>query len=174
LSEGEQSSGFWRTLPGILSAVAAFVTALTGLIVGLNAVGILGDNQDSARQDSAAGVGRPRPHPLTADAVAGPWSGKVRQGRSNVYELQLYIRKGCTVKETCGSVSVSHVPCFGDLSLKEISGDRYEFSVDHFSAASAATCTPGAGEYLTPRGDDSLVYTTGYDRSVRGILHPPR
>jgi hypothetical protein len=172
----ERDESFWRTLPGILSAVATVVTALTGLIIGLNQAGLFSaDGQDASTQPNAASsIERPRPQRQTANAVAGTWSGKFHQDRTRSYELQLTIAKGCTVKATCGSVSSSQVPCFGDLSFKGVEGERYEFSVDHFSATSGKSCTPGAGEYLTPHGDDALLYTTGYDPSVRGILRPPR
>jgi hypothetical protein len=156
--------------------VAAFVTALTGLVIGLSQVGLFSaDKHDTSTQpNKASSLERPRAHQPTADAVAGTWSGKVKQGRSNVFELQLSIAKGCELKATCGSISVSSVPCFGDLSFKGVAAERYEFSVDHFSAASGKACTPGAGEYLTAHGDDGLLYTTGYDRSIRGILHALR
>jgi hypothetical protein len=176
VSDGEHRGGFWRTLPGILSAVAACITAVTGLVIGVSDVGLFGSDgeRQSAPPQATATVERRQPERETADAVAGTWSGRVKQGRSNVFRLQLTIAKDCEVEETCGSISVSHVPCFGDLSFKAVAGERYEFSVDHFSADSGKACTPGAGEYLTPHGDDALLYTTGYDASIRGILHPPR
>jgi hypothetical protein len=167
----DESGSFWRTLPGILSAVAALITAVAGLIVGLNAVSSSGDN---AKPTTAGSAISPRPRPALADALAGTWSGKAKQGKNATFDVELTIAKGCAIKETCGSISVSNTPCFGDLSLKAISGDRYEFSVDHFSAGSAKKCTPGAGEYLKRYGDDALLYTTGYDTSIRGILHPLR
>jgi ARC6-like, IMS domain len=37
----EKKSGFWSTLPGILSGVTALIIAITGLITALNEVGIL-------------------------------------------------------------------------------------------------------------------------------------
>jgi hypothetical protein len=167
----KEPRGFWLTLPGILSAVAALVTAVTGLILGLNGLG-QSDKKGPEHQTQATTVEPPRP--LTADDIAGAWSGRVRQGPGKLFELQLDIAKGCGLKETCGSISRSDPNCFGDISLKRIAGERYEFSVDHFSAASARACMPGAGELLMRHGDDALLYTTSYDLSIRGILHPPR
>lgn len=149
--------------------MAALLRALTGVVIGLNEVGLFSeDGQHASTQLN------PPPRAPTADAVAGTWSGSVRQGRGNVFEVQLNVAKGCEINESCGSISVSHLPCFGDLSLVAVSGERYEFSVDHFSSASDEACSPGAGEYLTRYGDDALLYTTGYDDSIRGILKPPR
>ena len=169
-SGNHESGGFWRTLPGDLGAVAALLTAVTGLVVGLHAIGSSGDESRlvSATATSTA------PSSAVADDIAGTWSGQAKQGKDQTFDVQLTVAKGCAVGDPCGSISVSSAPCFGDLSLHAIEGDRYEFSVDHFSAASAKACTPGAGEYLTRYGEDALLYTTGYDRSIRAVLHPLR
>jgi hypothetical protein len=62
------------------------------------------------------------------------------------------------------------VPCTGDFFLVARSGERYEFSVRNFSPDSGEACTPGPGEYLTPRDDGTLLYTTSYDPNIRGVL----
>lgn len=170
--DGNEPGGFWRSIPGIVSAVAALITAVTGLIIGLSQIG--GSGKHEPPSQGRAGGTTTAAAPTTADDVAGTWSGRVRRGKDQVFELQLDIAKGCGLTERCGSISVSDPHCFGDLSLKQVVGDRYEFSVDHFSAASSSRCTPGAGEYLVRHGEDALLYTTGYDSTIRGILRPPR
>jgi hypothetical protein len=40
MGEGPSRQNWWQTLPGILTAVAALITALTGAIVGLYQVGV--------------------------------------------------------------------------------------------------------------------------------------
>lgn len=46
--EPPKSQSWWQTLPGILTAVAAFITASTGLIVALNNMGVFSDDSKSA------------------------------------------------------------------------------------------------------------------------------
>ena len=46
MNEEPRSTGWWRTVPGMLTATAGFVTAITGLIVVLNQAGFFErDNQ---------------------------------------------------------------------------------------------------------------------------------
>lgn len=40
MNEGPRSNGWWQTLPGILTATTGTITALAGLIVALNQVGL--------------------------------------------------------------------------------------------------------------------------------------
>jgi hypothetical protein len=51
---GSKPKGWWHTLPGVLTAAAAVITAITGLIVGLHQAGFFANGQDS--QESAARV----------------------------------------------------------------------------------------------------------------------
>ena len=48
---GPQS--WWLTLPGILTASAGVITAITGLLLGLNQAGLLGDDDSAATPTSA-------------------------------------------------------------------------------------------------------------------------
>lgn len=41
MSDEKEEKSFWRTLPGILTGIAAIITAITGLIIALNAAGII-------------------------------------------------------------------------------------------------------------------------------------
>lgn len=107
---------------------------------------------------------------VTADAIAGEWTGVAKDGTGRTFEVRLDIRTGCELNQPCGSTSVSHVQCAGKLSLHAVLERRYEFSVDNFSAGSGVDCTPGAGEYLTPQQDGTLRYTTGYDPAIDATL----
>ncbi len=46
--EPPKSQSWWQTLPGILTAVATFITASTGLIVALNNMGVFSNEAKSA------------------------------------------------------------------------------------------------------------------------------
>ncbi len=41
MGNDNEEKSFWRTLPGILTGIAAIITAITGLIIALNAAGII-------------------------------------------------------------------------------------------------------------------------------------
>ena len=47
-----KSEGWWQTMPGMLTATAGIVTALTGLLVAFHQVGLLGGKEKPAPQPS--------------------------------------------------------------------------------------------------------------------------
>ena len=53
MNERPQSKGWWQTIPGILTATAAIITAVTGLIVALHQVGIFDGEKQKAPQNDA-------------------------------------------------------------------------------------------------------------------------
>ena len=154
----EQAAGRQRRRRWVVGAAAAIVVA--GVAAVLLAT-------------SGGGGGNSGPEPLpggpTADQVSGTWSGIAESG-DGPFDVRLSVRKACAADERCGRISVSSVPCSGDFSFVGRKGRRYEFSVDNFSANSGSSCTPGAGEFLTPRPNGTLLYTTSYDPSVKGTL----
>ena len=170
--EEQQPRGFWRTLPGVLTAVATIITAVTGLLIAFGQLGLFEDEgTPTGGQPETVTPQLDDQTDATTDPISGTWSGEATQETGGNFDVQLEIGKGCALNERCGTISVSNVPCFGDLFFHDFSGGRYEFSVENFSAASGDGCTPGAGEYLTPQGDGTLLYTTGYDPAIRGILY---
>jgi hypothetical protein len=50
MDEEPQSKGWWRTVPGMLTATAGIITAVTGLIVALNQTGIFDGEKQKAPQ----------------------------------------------------------------------------------------------------------------------------
>ena len=52
--EEKKGSGFWTSLPGVLTGVSALVTAITALVLGLYQYGVLGSKQDRAREPTAS------------------------------------------------------------------------------------------------------------------------
>jgi hypothetical protein len=108
--------------------------------------------------------------PATGDAMVGHWTGRARDADGNSFEVDIRIDHACTIGQPCGTIRVSGGPCQGRLTLKDDDhGDR-EFSVDHFSADSAASCTEGAGEHLRVQADGALRYTTTYDPRAHATL----
>lgn len=108
----------------------------------------------------------------TADAVKGHWIGQAVDASGTRFQVELEIRAGCTLGQRCGWISVSHVPCKGELSLHALQGNDHEFSVDRFSPGSGSQCTPGAGEHLRPIKSGAVLYTTTYDTRIKAFLKP--
>jgi hypothetical protein len=157
MSEAESRPGFWQTLPGILTGIAAVVTAVTGLVAAL--VQFWPDSMADAPATSA-----------TADAIAGRWSGQARDIHGTGFEISLEIGPGCAVGARCGWIRVSHVPCQGDIALVSSGPEGFEFDVSNFSADSGTACTPGAGELFRLLPDGNLLYTTTYEPKASAIL----
>ncbi|HKR60199.1 MAG TPA: hypothetical protein VJS64_10740 [Pyrinomonadaceae bacterium] len=120
---------------------------------------------------SPTGSASASPAVVTADAIAGKWSGTAKNGEGTLFQITLEVRKACALTERCGSISVSHVPCEGEIFLEKMQDDVFEFHVDNFFGKSnRAVCQPGAGELFKLRPDGKLSYTTSYERATRGIL----
>ncbi len=64
---GQNGSSWWTTLPGLLTALAAIITAVTGLVLALNQIGLFG----SSSQDSSSTAPREGAAPATGDGPAG-------------------------------------------------------------------------------------------------------
>ena len=77
MSDYSAGKGWWHTLPGILTASAGLITAVTGLVVVLNQAGLLGkpgavqDMGPQAFVDSAQAI-QPAPNPVVDTTPAQP------------------------------------------------------------------------------------------------------
>ncbi len=63
---------WWQTVPGMLTAAAAIITALTGLLIALHQVGVLGGDKATARSDVASPVGSSASASPHSDPAAKP------------------------------------------------------------------------------------------------------
>lgn len=107
----------------------------------------------------------------TADAIAGKWAGIATDSTGVSFQITLDIKKSCALNEQCGSMSVSHVPCYGEVFLEKAQDTQFEFRVANFYGQSIrAACQPGAGEHFKLGPDGKLVYTTTYEPASQGIL----
>jgi len=163
MPEEQERKTWWQTIPGILMAAAGIITALTGFIAALHQAGILGvDNKAQSLSENKPTA--------TADLIAGKWSGEAKNVNGTFFQVDLEIKESCMLNEKCGTISVSHVPCYGELFLHGIEKNDYEFRVGNFSNNSSSVCTPGAGEHFKQLPDGTLLYATTYDPKSSGIL----
>jgi hypothetical protein len=187
----DSKPSFWVTVPGMLAAVAAVITALTGVVVAANSGG--GGGGDVASEvttssvapadstsassgvtsSSASGSSAASSSGSAAsgegDALAGTWTGQAQKPGTEPYRIRLQISTPCWLTEPCGTIYVSDTPCWGDVSLKGVRGRVFELNVDRFTGRSGKGCFTGAGEFFEPRDDGTLRYTTDYD--AVGLLH---
>jgi hypothetical protein len=63
-----ESKGWWKTLPGLLTAAAAIITALTGLLVALHQTGLLNRTPPAQTQSSSQTAGA---NPAQAQVAGG-------------------------------------------------------------------------------------------------------
>jgi hypothetical protein len=105
---------------------------------------------------------------MTADAIANRWTGQAKTSSGEVYTINVEIRPACQLGQKCGTISVLQMPCYGEIALKAVQSDDYEFDVSNFDARSSAKCKPGAGEHFKLLPDGTLGYRA--DWGVQGIL----
>lgn len=80
MSQEPKPTSWWHTMPGVLTAVAAILTAATGLVVALGENGVLGGSDEPpARvagsgmvEGGIAGVGEPRAATVAARRARAP------------------------------------------------------------------------------------------------------
>ena len=77
----EQATGFWRTIPGLLTALAAVITALTGLLLALPKVGLF--TREAA--PAAAETSTREAAPSDID-ISGVWSASVTYSWDATYK----------------------------------------------------------------------------------------
>jgi hypothetical protein len=58
MAEEPKSGGWWQTVPGVLTAVAGFISAMAALIIALHQVGIVGGEEPASTLES-----KPSPNP---------------------------------------------------------------------------------------------------------------
>ncbi|HKF23860.1 MAG TPA: hypothetical protein VKE93_19965 [Candidatus Angelobacter sp.] len=74
----DKSKGFWQTLPGILTGVAALITAVTGLIVGVLHTTPPNPNDNTTKHDHVA-TPSPQPSPSASPNNHASGGSLVRQ-----------------------------------------------------------------------------------------------
>jgi len=104
--------------------------------------------------------------PLTADAIAGVWSGSA-SGGSFTFQITITISTSCTIDSVCGSFDIPAIPCSGTFTLNGISDTTY-----HFQAGNKrGSCGEAVSDTLTLLPDGTLLYVSKGDfGESRGVL----
>jgi hypothetical protein len=168
--DSQASKGFSKEAwIAIGTIAAALITGAVTLLVHVLPKGAPPPAQSSLSSPSPS----PSSHPsaVNADAIAGKWAGTAQDSNSKVFQITLDVRRNCALNERCGAISVSNVPCYGEVFLEKAQDNEFEFRVDNFYGRSdPKRCQPGAGEIFRLRPDGRLGYSTTYEPKAQGIL----
>lgn len=160
--EGRRA-GFWSSAPGIMTAIAALITAATGLLLGLNQVGWL--NASSASTTSAAStrapsVAAPSPSSSVRPATGTlPASGSSSAGSATAYRVAIPLAKEFRVGDISYEVlaATARPDADGKLALvMSLRGRSYQaYDANFWDASFAVT----VGEDVVPAsgGLDELL-----------------
>jgi hypothetical protein len=117
-----------------------------------NSIGIADKNSPKAEPERTHSVAE----------IAGKWSG-LALASGGQFQIEVEIDSSCQFNQKCGTISVSNVPCYGEIFLKQANNGVYEFHVDNFDSRSdLKNCQAGAGEYFRLLEDGNLSYSTSY------------
>lgn len=152
---------------GVIGAavIAGVVTLLTQIIAQ--------PQQSSTPAASVPFTNPPAPSIVISavEAMVGKWEGTAQDSNGVTFQVTLEIKETCALGQLCGSIGVSHVPCYGQITLENIDNDEVEFRVTNFyNGSNLAVCQPGAGERFRSRPDGQLTYRTTYEPIAQGIL----
>jgi hypothetical protein len=155
----------------ISTIAAALITGIVTLIIHLAPQKPSSNPGPTASPTAVTSTPSQTPVGITADTIAGKWGGRATDSAGKSFEITLEIRKSCTINERCGTISVSHVPCYGEVFLHTARDQDFEFRVDNFYGQSnREQCQAGPGEHFHLRPDGKLDYSTTYQPEAEGLL----
>jgi len=172
-SGGESRKGLSKEAWVAISTItAALITGIVTLIINLAphkpaASSVATATPTATASSSPAQVSAG----VTADSIAGKWLGTATDENGVTFEVRLEVRKGCGVNQRCGSMSVSHTPCYGEIFLERIHDPTFEFRVDNFYGESdREKCQAGPGEEFQLRPDGKLDYRATYEPTATAVM----
>jgi hypothetical protein len=154
----EKPPSWWATLPGLLTAAAAVITAVTGLLLGLGQLGVFDGGRPAATSGGspAAGTSQPGPPPPGGTATgAGEGAGWTvalpaeRTYRSSDIEYELLEAR--VRPEVAGKVALT-------ISVRCTNHGRYDINFWDSTFrlnAGAVSLSPDAGLNELVAGDSS-------------------
>ena len=155
----------------ISTITAALITGIVTLIIHLAPPKPSSNPGPTPSPAQVTAASAQTPVGITADAIAGKWTGQARDTNGKSFQITLEIKKSCTINERCGLISVSHLPCYGEVFLEKARDRDFEFRVDNFYGQSnRESCQAGAGELFHLRPDGKLDYKTTYEPEAEGLL----
>lgn len=96
------------------------------------------------------------------DSIGGDWTGTIFGVTDSSFSthLDLFIQKGCSVGNICGTYSTPQLSCSGSLLLEEINGNNFVF-IEH-NKEGANFCSPEGREYIRLLSNGTLYWRRQY------------
>jgi hypothetical protein len=163
MAEQQKSSSWWQTAPGMLTALAAFMAALTGLLGGLNQAGLLDrfKRPSTAPTQSAAAPRQP-------DSVTGTLGA---EGRSAPPQPRSAVRPSTRITSPPKKSTTTPVrppPPAPPASSSRKPGD----TVRTPPAADTTAPAGGADTAAATRGSDTAAPTRSADTTAKALPPP--
>lgn len=115
MAHGEAGGGFWRSVPGLLTAAAGTVSAVAGLVIALSQAGLIGAGPREGAAETPPEAAGPAIDGTWRAQVVYPWGTheesfvfRVEDGR--IYGTASYLGTRRGIEE--GKVSGDHVTFF--------------------------------------------------------------
>ena len=128
--------GWWQTLPGLLTAAAAIITALTGLLVAVHQAGFFGRNPQTPAQTQA----KPLPsgenaHPIDAQSAGSAPSAGVTTTRQLTLPENSQVRLGDAVYKLLSARVEPYSPDKVSLHLSVRMTDNGRYDMNFWSSS---------------------------------------
>ena len=147
-------TSWWQTLPGILTAMAATITAITGLVAALTQTGLLKPTDSDNKNSSLPAPTTVHPSPETSNRDQPP----LNRQQVEQHLADINIKLGSTTNDAAkvrGYFVDTHSPyyalsagCLRLLAKRRLKKTGYLDIIDKWYTASV-----GSENYLTARGD---------------------
>jgi hypothetical protein len=122
------AKGWWQTLPGVLTAGAAIITAITGLLVAVHQAGFLGRSpQAPAQIQSKAQPAGDSPHPADTQNAVSPLPTSVTSPQTLALPESTRVRSGDYVYQLLSARLEPYSPgkVALHLSIRMTNNDRF-------------------------------------------------
>ncbi|MFC0487757.1 MULTISPECIES: hypothetical protein [Sinomonas] len=181
-SEEHRPPSWWSTLPGILTGVAALITALAGLFFGLVQLNSQGTAATTVKSSAAANPARPAQSsiPETAIASAPPAAVQVTNQPQRVGDLEYTVVSASARPDADGLSAIEFtVRCFNygryDANFWD-AGFRVAAGSDVYSPTSGLdvvvpsdSSTTGVVRFVVPASARSLTLTFRFPAGERSV-----
>jgi len=157
MAEKRKSEGWWHTVPGLLTALAGIITAVTGLFVALHQAGFF------AREDKAVPQVQVKPPKVPPDSPTPP------ADRTPTAQKAIQSHGFTFVLEQCKHVSQT-VDCQFEITSNQANRKLIIFAGSNSITNSGRQFSPEATVQIGPgkvQIGDTMVFMSGVSRQLK-------